>query len=41
MTCRRTTEEEISKMGKRWKAVKELSRNRVRWRNFMAALCSI
>jgi hypothetical protein len=38
---RRTIEEEINKMGKSWKAVRELSRNRVRRWNFMGALCAI
>jgi hypothetical protein len=34
-------DEEINRIGKRWKAVKGLSRNRVRWRNFKEAVCSI
>jgi hypothetical protein len=41
MTWRRMIQQEINRMGKSLKAVKELSRNRVRWRNFMEALCSI
>jgi hypothetical protein len=41
MTWRRMIEEEINRMAKRRKAVKELSRKRVRWRKFTEALCSI
>jgi hypothetical protein len=33
-------DEDIKRMGKTWKMVKELSRNGVRWRNFTEALCS-
>jgi hypothetical protein len=40
-TCKRKIDEETNRMGKRWKTVKELSRNRLRWRNFTEALCSI
>jgi hypothetical protein len=31
MTCRRMIGEELNRMGKSWKTVKELLRNRVRW----------
>jgi hypothetical protein len=41
MTWRRTIYEEINRMGKSWKTVKELSGNRVRWRNFTDGLCYI
>jgi hypothetical protein len=41
ITWRRMIEQEINGMGKRRKAVKELSRNRVRWWKCMEALCSI
>jgi hypothetical protein len=37
---RRTILEEIGFQGKTWNEVKVLARNRVRWRNFMRALCS-
>jgi hypothetical protein len=41
MTWRRTLDEEVNRMGKSRKTVQELSRNRVRWRRFTEALCSI
>jgi hypothetical protein len=41
MTSRRMVDEEINRMGKSWKTVKELWRNGVRWRDFTEALCSI
>jgi hypothetical protein len=34
-------EEEINRMGKSWKVVNKLLRNRVGWQNFAEALCSI
>ena len=39
-TWRRTIFEEIRHQGKTWNEVKELASNRVRWRNFVRALCS-
>jgi hypothetical protein len=41
MTWRRRINEEINRMRKRRKKVKELSRNRLTWRNFTEALWSI
>jgi len=38
---RRTILEEIRQQGKTWNEVKALARNRVRWRNFVRALCSL
>jgi hypothetical protein len=38
---RRRINEEINRMRNRWKKVKELSRNRLTWRNFTEALWSI
>ena len=38
-TWRRTILEEIRHQGKTWKDVKVLAINRVRWRNFVRALC--
>ena len=40
-TWRRTILAEIRRQGKTWKEVKVLARNRVRWRNFVGALCSL
>jgi hypothetical protein len=39
-TWRITILEEIRLQGKTWNEVKVLARNRVRWRNFVRALCS-
>jgi hypothetical protein len=41
LTWRRLTDEDLIKMGRSWKTVKELLRARVRWLNFTEALCSI
>jgi hypothetical protein len=38
---RRTILEEIRLHGKTWNEVKALAKNRVRWRNFVRALCSL
>ena len=38
---RRTILEEIRHQDKTWKEVKVLTKNRVRWRNFVRALCSL
>jgi hypothetical protein len=40
-TWRRTILEEIRHQGKTWNEVKVLAKNRVRWRNFVRALCSL
>jgi len=40
-TWRRTILEEIRYQGKTWNEVKAHARNRVRWRNFVRALCSL
>jgi hypothetical protein len=40
-TWRRTILEGIRLQGKTWNEVKALERNRVRWRNFVRALCSL
>ena len=40
-TWRRTIFEEIRHQGKTWNEVKVLASNRVRWRNFVRALCSL
>jgi hypothetical protein len=37
----RTIDEEMNRIGTGRKRVKQLSRRRVRWRNFIEALCSI
>jgi hypothetical protein len=39
-TWRRTTEEEITVMGKTWREDKALANQRRRWRSFTGALCS-
>jgi len=39
-TWRRTILSETRKMNKSWQEVKMLARNKVRWRNFVEALCS-
>lgn len=39
-TWRRTTEREIEREGKSWSQIKVLAKNRVRWKKFVAALCS-
>ncbi|XP_054279259.1 uncharacterized protein LOC128997645 [Macrosteles quadrilineatus] len=41
MTWRRTIEEEIRDAGKNWREVRALAANRVRWRCFVEALCSV
>jgi hypothetical protein len=41
MIWRRTTDEEINRMGNSWTMFKELLRNTVIWQNFTEALCSI
>jgi len=40
-TWHRTILEEIRHQGKTWKEVKVLTRNRVRWQNFVRTLCSL
>jgi hypothetical protein len=37
---RRKVGEETEKVGKTWKEVGALPRNRIRWRSFVEALCS-
>ena len=32
--------EEVAAEGEPWREIKEISRNRVRWCNFMGVLCS-
>ena len=39
-TWRRTTEEELKRIGKSWTEVGQLAQNRRRWREFVKALCS-
>jgi hypothetical protein len=39
-TWKHTVEEEARDQGKRWQEVKVLAKNKVRWRNFVKALCS-
>jgi hypothetical protein len=41
MAWKRTIEEEINRMGKHWKVVRELSKNRARKWKFTEALRSI
>jgi hypothetical protein len=38
-TLRRTTEDEITEMGKTWREVKALANQRRKWRSFTGALC--
>ncbi|KAJ4443606.1 hypothetical protein ANN_05280 [Periplaneta americana] len=38
---KRTVLEEIAREGKTWSEVKKLATNRVRWRHFVNALCSL
>jgi hypothetical protein len=40
-TWTRTTDEEITEMGKNWREVKAVANLRKRWRSFTGALCSI
>lgn len=40
MTWRRTVLKEAEAGGKSWNEIKALARNRIRWRGFVAALCS-
>ncbi|KAJ4438357.1 hypothetical protein ANN_14299 [Periplaneta americana] len=40
-TWKQSIEEEVERYGKSWKEVKWMAGDRVRWRNFTAALCSI
>jgi hypothetical protein len=39
-TWRKTTEEEITEMGKTWREAKPLANQRRRWSSFTGALCS-
>jgi hypothetical protein len=39
-TWKKTVEEEAAVLGKTWKEVKRLAKNRTRWRGFTDALCS-
>jgi hypothetical protein len=39
-TWKRTVIRELETGGKNWSEIKELARNRIRWRHFVDALCS-